>query len=708
MHKKTHLRKDKFYTFDIETTTIVTGLDKDNNPIMNGIVWSGQFYDGENYYRTRSLADTVKRLQIIADENKDESPYKICMVVQNLSYEFQFFKDFLEIEQILCTDVRKIISAETDQIVFRCSYFLSNMGLEKFLQTEHVPEEFQKTIMDYLKERFPWTETTEDEDIYCANDVIGLHKAIENRISHEFNNDINNLPLTSTGYIRRECRKAVNANRNNKYRFRRNRLDEETFLMCLAAFRGGNTHANKMFVGKELGVNTGISPEGIGSDDEASAYPAALLLFDYPQKFFNMPAFKYSEFNWYLDNWEKWGMLIEVTFKDLHLKNPDATPVPYISVSKCDPIYFYTKKEDKNKKKKQKHPYQVDNGRVIRCRVAQMVITEIDYMIIRSQYEWKEEKITRVKVARKKPIPVEIRNVILKHYLGKTSLKQDEDDPNFDEDKFYMYNHSKRGINGIFGMHVYNPVKSEYEFDCNKHEVIEHEPVVAEALDTYYNSFSSFLDYQTGVWCTAYGRMMLQSGIDLLLNKENPNKSDLVYCDTDSIKFLNPSTHRADIEALNQKRIALCEKRGAYIDYNGKRYYMGIFDEEGSVKGADGHKFYKKFKTWGAKKYMYSIPDGGFKITISGVPKKKGVKYIKEDLKRGKLKSPFDIDKGYVFHNIKTTSCYMDHDRIHEIEIEGHKLQYASNIAMYPNSYTLGLTYDFEVLLDKYKDIMEG
>jgi len=708
MHKKTHLRKDKFYTFDIETTTIATGLDSNNDPILNGIIWSGQFYDGVDYYRTRSLADTIKRLKIIEDENREESPYKICVVVQNLAYEFQFIKDFFNFQQILCTDTRKIISAETDQIVFRCSYFLSNMGLEKFLQNEKVPEEYQKTEMDYLKERFPWTETTPDEDIYCANDVIGLHIAIENRISHEFNCDINNLPLTSTGYIRRECRKAVNSNKNNKYRFRKNKLDKETFLMCLAAFRGGNTHANKMYVNKELGYGTDISPEGVGSVDEASAYPAALLLYDYPQRFTNMGAFKESEFRYYLNNWQKWGMLIEVTFIDIHLKNPDATPVPYISTSKCNPLVLYYKKKTDKKGKKEKHPLQVDNGRIIRCKLMTTIITEIDWRIIESQYEWKECKITRVKAAKKKPIPKEIREIILKHYLGKTSLKQDEDDPNFDEDKFYLYNHSKRGINGIYGMHVTNPVKSEYEFNSSTHEVIEHKPDVQEALDDYYDSFSSFLDYQTGVWCTAYARMMLQNGMDLLLNKENSGKSDLVYCDTDSLKFLHPASHRADIEALNQERIKLCEKREAYIDYNGKRYYLGIFEEEGSVKGLDGHKFYKKFKTWGAKKYMYSIPDGGFKITISGVPKKKGVKCIKKDLSRGKLKSPFDVAKGYVFHNIKTTSVYMDLNGVQEIEVQGHKLQYASNIAMYPNSYTLGLTYDFEVLLDKYKDIMEG
>ena len=40
-------------------------------------------------------------------------------------------------------------------------------------------------------------------------------------------------------------------------------------------------------------------------------------------------------------------------------------------------------------------------------------------------------------------------------------------------------------------------------------------------------------------------------------------------------------------------------------------------------------------------------------------------------------------------------------------QVGDKKVYYASNIAMYPNSYTLGLTYDFELLLNQYKDIME-
>ena len=303
----------------IETTTLITGFDSQKNPIRNAIIWSGQFYDGTNYIQTRSLYDTIKRLKLIEEYNK-EQPYKVCVVVHNLSYEFQFIKDFFEFENILCTSNRNIIAAETDQIVFRSSYFLSNMSLDKFLKNENVPEEYLKTNMDYLKERFPWTALTKEEEKYCANDVIGLHLAMQKRINNCHNADINNLPLTSTGYVRKDCRKAVNSNKGNRYRFLKEKLDKETFLMCHEAFRGGNTHANRLYVNKVV--------NNVGQKDERSEYPAELILNDFPTKFKDLLPFKQKEFNYYLNHPEKWALLFEVTFKGLRLKNPDATPVP--------------------------------------------------------------------------------------------------------------------------------------------------------------------------------------------------------------------------------------------------------------------------------------------------------------------------------------------------------------------------------------------
>lgn len=671
--KKSHLRKDIFWTFDIETTTIIT--DYTDRPIREGIIWSGQFFDGTDYIQVRSLMDVIKQIQLIADDN--ETPYKTCIFVHNLAYEFQFIKDFFEWDNILCTKERNIISAETDKLCFRCSYFLSNMSLEKFLKAENVPEEYLKSKMDYNIMRFPWTELTEDEKIYCRNDVVGLHYAIQNRINNELNQNINNLPLTSTGYVRKDCRKACAESKSNRYRFFKERPDEETFLMLQEAFRGGNTHANKDKANKVI--------HHVGQKDIQSSYPGVLLLYKYPTRFFDLKPYTQKEFDFYLNHSEDWALLIDITFKDLKLKRP-LEPVPYISASKCYRLAFNSDPDI----------VEIDNGRILSCTFCSMIITEQDYLIIRNQYDF-DEKIIRVKAAKKKPIMKPIRDMIMKYYTNKTTLKQDENSPDYDPDIAYRYSKSKALLNGIYGMHVTNPCRPDYVFN-NKTKLIE--PVkksIEEMLDVYYNSFSNFLSYQVGVWVPAYGRKLLQDGIDLLWNKEDPDRSDLIYCDTDSLKYINPEAHEADIEALNQRIIDQCEKNDIYVDFKGQRYYMGIFTDEGIVE---------KFKTFGAKKYMYGSDDK-FKITISGVPKKLGHDCIVKSVEKGRLKSPFDIKTGYVFHDIKNTSEYRDHTELHTYEIEGHTVTYASNIAMYPASYTLNFTHDYELLLSKYKEVMQ-
>lgn len=671
--KKSHLRKDIFWTFDIETTTIIT--DYTDRPIREGIVWSGQFFDGADYIQVRSLMDVIKQIQLIADDN--DTPYKTCIFVHNLAYEFQFIKDFFEWDNILCTKERNIISAETDKLCFRCSYFLSNMSLEKFLKAENIPEEYLKSKMDYNIMRFPWTELTEDEKIYCRNDVIGLHYAIQNRINNELNQNINNLPLTSTGYVRKDCRKACAGSKSNRYRFFKERPDEETFLMLQEAFRGGNTHANKDKANKVI--------HHVGQKDIQSSYPGVLLLYKYPTRFFDLKPYTQKEFDFYLNHSEDWALLIDITFKDLKLKRP-LEPVPYISASKCYRLAFNSDPDG----------VEIDNGRILSCAFCSMIITEQDYLIIRQQYDF-DEKIIRVKAAKKKPIMKAIRDMIMKYYINKTTLKQDENSPDYDPEVAYRYSKSKELLNGIYGMHVTNPCRPDYIFN-NETKLIE--PVkkpIEEMLDTYYNSFSNFLSYQVGVWVPAYGRKLLQDGIDLLWNKDDPDRSDLIYCDTDSLKYINPEDHEADIEALNQSIIKQCEDKNIYVDFKGKRYYMGIFTDEGIVE---------KFKTFGAKKYMYGSDDK-FKITISGVPKKLGHDCIVKSVEKGRLKSPFDIKTGYVFHDIKNTSEYRDHTEVHTYEIEGHTIKYASNIAMYPASYTLNFTHDYELLLTKYKEVMQ-
>ena len=71
---------------------------------------------------------------------------------------------------------------------------------------------------------------------------------------------ITSIPLTSTGYVRRDARAAMKENPWNRH----TRLDEKLYTMMRTAFRGGNTHCN--------GDMTGQILDNVASYDLASVY----------------------------------------------------------------------------------------------------------------------------------------------------------------------------------------------------------------------------------------------------------------------------------------------------------------------------------------------------------------------------------------------------------------------------------------------------
>ena len=61
---------------------------------------------------------------------------------------------------------------------------------------------------DYEKKRYPWTILTDEELAYCVHDVQGLVEAIQIEMKHD-NDNLYTFPLTSTGYVRRDAKKAL-------------------------------------------------------------------------------------------------------------------------------------------------------------------------------------------------------------------------------------------------------------------------------------------------------------------------------------------------------------------------------------------------------------------------------------------------------------------------------------------------------------------
>lgn len=605
--------------FDIETTTIV--------PEKYGFMYLWQFCVEDRVIMGRRWEDYIYFIAKL----KQFSPARLIVYVHNLGFEFQFMRNFFGWDNVFATEKRKVLKCATGDIEFRCSYRLFNMSFAKVCEKNGV-EYYKRGGFDYKKIRTAHTKLVDEELAYGFCDVRGLSEAIRKKLDKD---TLASIPLTSTGYVRRECRNAVRKNKANRKRFEKCRVSEEVYKLLNEAKRGGNTHGDRLYVGKIL--------DNVRSFDAVSSYPFQMMTQYFPSSAFMLLSKNVSR-ETFRKSLNSMCCLFRVAFKNMEVKLD--VPVPYISYHKC----LSHNRED-----------IVFNGRLLKSPGVAMTLTEIDFKIIEQQYDWAEIGISDFYVAERGELPAEIKAEIRKYFVNKTSKKKD--DP-------YLYAKSKELINAIFGMMCTDPVHDEITVGEEWH--VEPRPIVDE-LQRYYKSRNSFLNIQDGVWVTAHARAWLQQIIDI-------TGMDTIYCDTDSDKCLDIDEEK--LTALNQKAIALCEKNGAYCDFDGKRYYMGIFEEEIP---------YEKFETWGAKKYAYTQYDG-LHVTIAGVNKQKGAEYL---IEKGGLKA---FKPGLVFpagRSGRTTSYWNDVSEPYYITVENCRMLTASNIGVVESEYTLGITDEF-------------
>lgn len=554
---------------------------------------------------------------------------RLAIYVHNLPYEFQFMHDFQEIESMFARKERKPMKyVEKRGIEWRCSYMLSNMSLAKFCEnSRNVTHGKIVGEYDYSKIRTPYTKLTDEEEQYCYNDVYGLCECVRDRLTDD---SIVGIPLTSTGYVRREFRKAVLSNTENRKLFKKTRPNTECYTLLKEAFAGGNTHANYRKVGYTI--------EHVRSYDITSSYPGVMLRKKFPMAFVKIRDSKWGE---YYRNGE--ALLFRVRWSGLVYKRQAG--IPYINISKG----------------RQRSGIVNDNGRVLRADTFEMTLTDLDFKIIASMYEWQEMYVHDVYTAHYDYLPLEFRQKLYEYFERKTMLKGTEHE--------YEYMKSKNRINSAYGMMVTDIVAPEIVY---QNATWSENPVnIEHAIADYYHNKNSFLAYQWGVWVTAWARTELQKGIDVC-------GRDIIYVDTDSIKTTKDVSTEIDI--INADVITETENAGmkGSVEHNGKIYYMGTWDYEGT---------YDEFRTLGAKKYVVK-ENGTYKTTVAGLSKAVGARYINEH----GIES-FSI--GTVFQKCGNLTATYNDESIHDITIDEHTFLTASNLALIDSDYTLGVTQEY-------------
>lgn len=587
---------------------------------IDGVVILGRTWD--DFY---VFIDRLREELDLSEEHKR----RIIIYVHNLPYEFQFLRKRYKWLQIFATENRKPVYTIMDGIEFRCSYKMTNLSLDalqlyKYTETmdTHRAISKQTGALDYTIIRHSGTPLSKQETRYCIYDVIKLGAYIQEQIETE--GRVTDIPLTSTGYARREMRRNCLSNdyANDKYRKMIKALtikDSIEYSMYRACYSGGSTAVNPAYAEMTL--------SHVGSYDIASSYPAVMVMCKYP-----MGAPKRVHYDNAADferDLQLPNRLYAFRVRFWGLRPADSPEFEHpISASKC-----------------QGNGIKKWNGRVISADYLQTAMTSVDWETVCEYYTWDSYEVTECYMWTAGYLPTDFVRTVLEYYARKTQLKGDKS-------QIVYYDHSKQLLNSFYGMAGTDPVRTEVVYDLEANEWPDasdfaftdpddeeyydagfyEDQAIEEALRKIAGQRDRFLYPWWAVFITAHARRRLQRMIRAC-------GIDYIYSDTDSVKILHPELHQKDIDAANDevriKMEAAMRHHGFALDAwrpktpdqydgegklvkKGKEKPLGYWEYEG---------YYQKFRALRSKCYAYR-KKGKITVTIAGVSKRKGSKYF--------------------------------------------------------------------------------
>ena len=655
---------NNIYTFDIETTSYIKLNGQQYNPscyenftekekedsVFHSIMYIWMFGINDVVYYGRTWDELREFLSTI---NKN-IPEKKILFIHNLSFEFQFLRSQFEFKDVFARTKRKVMKCKFLDFNFelRCTLFLTNLSLNNLAKTYKLGSQKLVGNLDYDIIRTPISKLTTKEMDYCRNDCLVLYEYIKLELLSYIR--VDKIPTTSTGKVRRELQELVYKDLGYRRKIRKAiNIDPHVYNLLIKAFQGGYTHANWIYTDEVL--------KNVDSYDFTSSYPYCMTCFRYP-----MTEFVKDNVKDVKDMYRLYAYLLVVKFTDLECKYFNN----FISSSKCNYI----------------KGAKYDNGRIIKAKEIEIVLTDIDFKFILETYNCNYE-IMESYSAVYGYLPKLLINFILEKYVKKTELK------NVPE-KEIEYQKEKAMFNSIYGMTVTNTIRNDVIYDNVSgwyEEVLSNEKIL-EMLEK--EKKKGFLTFSTGVWVTAYARNNLLSNL-IKLDKYQ------VYADTDSLKLLE-GYNKDVIISYNENvknRIKFVSnllkipmEKYEPIDIKGNRHLLGVFECETKK----GNKFtYDEFITQGAKKYATKTGEE-IKITVAGVPKEKGALAL-HDLKE--FRDDFEFKSSITG---KQTLIYIDEqeDDI-VIDYEGNKYlnKDKTGCCLLPCSYVLGKAYDYADLI---------
>lgn len=581
--------------FDTEVSSFYDETDGEKSALV--YIWMFGIEDTVVYGRT---LDEFKLMMSMLGSYLSRTKKRLIVYVHNYKYDFQFIKTYFEWDTVFAKSRRDILYSRWSNIEIRDSLVLAGGASLDFVGRHLKDKTFQKLVghLDYSKLRVPITPLTDDELAYCENDVRVLVQYIREKIVSD--GDITQIPYTNTGYVRNYVRRECFRNRS-KY------MD---FMDGLTMTANGYAAMQRTFMGGAVGPNikrVGIIDSkwkpgdgvihDVASYDIKSSYPFVMAAYKFPMSYAHLVPNRDA-----LSYLSRSDICCQCTLEIFNLVPKKGNDYCYpISESKCRRLVGAVTGGGIM----ETGVPVIGSGRVITAQYVMIDITELDYYTFKKFYDINDDniRVSNMRIFTKGYLPKPIVKSIMTFFNKKTTLDGVEG-----REAEYMI--SKNMLNSIYGMMVERVVRDVFHLD--KYVMKKEDADYIKQIDDYNNKWNRFLYYPWGVWVTAWARYRLYDAIAAV-------GKDFVYCDTDSVKFVNHDAHKDYFAKVNQEAREAMEQVPTRVglDHN----YCFPKSPKGSEKclGVWEHEFTaKRFKTLGCKRYLIEFPDGEYKLTVAG------------------------------------------------------------------------------------------
>ena len=387
--------------FDTETTSVIESEHKASYVYA----WSFDIYSNGTHHtllerdieKLHALLDLIQYVVLKKSINKNVS---VLVGVHNLPYDFTFISNLIPIKNLFAKSKRQPLMFDSGIFHFVDTLAISGMSLEKtanaYTRTKKMAGD-----LDYTLPRNTKTPLTRKEERYCCNDVKVVTEYMEYLLLTYGINGF--FPTTKTSICRRALKESFAKEYPNKDRAKEVKdwimtdMFPETMQEydCLIRylFRGGYVHSNAS--------KTGYVIENMKSKDFESSYPSWIAYENFPMSkpvkvnpddYENV--IKNGHLQWY-------GVFI---FDNITSKTQHSIESKHKCVSIINPI--------------------IDNGRIKQAENMSVMLTNLDWLIYKKFYEWKNVSCETLWLFQHSgKLPRYVINPLFNAYTEKTKLK---------------------------------------------------------------------------------------------------------------------------------------------------------------------------------------------------------------------------------------------------------------------------------------------